>query len=1552
MEGCLYTYNGKDYLSLEQIVEAYYKDGALLTNKNIYSSEEIAASTVKRIIKNVNTNVRLKEHNDKKPLTTFISQENSAIAKQLGRENTRFAPEYDKNSRILSFIKNKLIEENLASSNDLDFDRKSLKDLEIEFAETSKFKEIILKTLESEEKTQELMAGFKNAIFSALEDMDNITSMDSFLNRKLKIVINKAIESNLLEESNSSDMLNRLVVQASKIINTVSNYGEPIVDILITTEPGAMAQIVGHIDIITVDGNGDSHIFSIRSSKENYGNWDSAKRLDTDYRLAFQRALLGQYVNIANTGLTIIPVSIGELINGKIQPLSFTVDTLQHRDSDPYAGLIYGKGELFLNANAVIPSLIHLDHNPERVERINLELETLLPDYDVRTSSRKFIKELAIKSILRSNSFTADLAAEFMLDSSNSKTIEKYGIEKHDNILTVKKDITPEEANELLDYYLKFADGFHNQSMILLKTAINSVIKNEDVKSIKMHNDKQSNYVSKVLAFLNDSYRLLNTTRELDELGIVLLQNTKTGKIVVINISANNYEAKNQDQIKYKELEQYKIFTVLNNFYDELNLKIHGIEQIIIMDIDSKTAAQPDLINSFNRFKELAVKKSYKLKFNESILPSLQDTIHQVLFSQISNSEGELYNIFGGIKSNILDTDIDTLLRIYREMRSKFPKLTEKTLTPEINFTDPIEYIYTLVNILLLTKRGLMPKGDVVGLRSFALGFEDWFGVIQAFYSKNLPEFNSKGDKITGVLGSLEMITPDKVASEDLREIYGIISGSIDMIRHEILDRAQRVQISTRNFYKKKQYGGFADQFVGNHRKIFKDLWVHEGDKISNKWSVKNPYDLNVPMLEEDRQYLKEILFHIQRQLLEIPAEIANKIDFSTLESIKKTSTGVIGEKILKAIHTNDYFRMPLIRSTYINRNKGLLSLDTERWVNSFRNFFNEARDIIDPGDLKPDQRRKIDEVMQEYYQMYDIYGDQSVEFIANSVDRDGPNNWEIDLDTIAHEVIQAKVKKKYINNVLPVINSYIWWVKYSGGIQNRDVTKVIEAIKKRIDISFFDKSAVDREFEDVITVASSLKKATTVGMLAFRPVFLFKEGIIGLYKGISIAATKYFGKDQFTVQDYMRAMKELTVIDNKFSTIFNKIDILNETYGFANMDINSYSKKIRTNRRGLMMGLSPYMYMSNTLPDYYNRLSLFLAKMINDGSYDAHIMQEDGTLKYYPDKDKRFSYYLANRHRYTNQVVGAKNKYIPAKNDEKYNFQRNHYLLVMEEMNKSRRLVGDAELVEEDFLPLAYSEKERNSYKTFTDTVYGYYDKESAPSWHYAWYGIVFLQFMQFWPGKMSVWFSNPIKDVGTKMVQKIGIDEKTGKKVLMWRKVIIGENGEITITPTTENTGDPLLEWKGGVHEGVIFSFAKTLQTTIRDMGFEGKSWAETKEDILKDDENRLNRVKYGFADGILMYIVLLIFKSIFDSMFEDETVGIGNEVRKFGNSVNTKILAEANVPQNTIFAIKGEFLPWTYGSKVIRDLNSTINGDKTISQSLSNFRMLESLNDPTRR
>lgn len=89
------------------------------------------------------------------------------------------------------------------------------------------------------------------------------------------------------------------------------------------------------------------------------------------------------------------------------------------------------------------------------------------------------------------------------------------------------------------------------------------------------------------------------------------------------------------------------------------------------------------------------------------------------------------------------------------------------------------------------------------------------------------------------------------------------------------------------------------------------------------------------------------------------------------------------------------------------------------------------------------------------------------------------------------------------------------------------------------------------------------------------------------------------------------------------------------------------------------------------------------------------------------------------------------------------YNDQRTLYLKAIEEFNAEIISSSEKVLTEKDNIPRAYFSKQRDSIKTFSDTAYGYYDTERSPLIKHTAVGIIFGQFMTFWPSFVKYYFS-----------------------------------------------------------------------------------------------------------------------------------------------------------------------------------------------------------------
>ena len=74
--------------------------------------------------------------------------------------------------------------------------------------------------------------------------------------------------------------------------------------------------------------------------------------------------------------------------------------------------------------------------------------------------------------------------------------------------------------------------------------------------------------------------------------------------------------------------------------------------------------------------------------------------------------------------------------------------------------------------------------------------------------------------------------------------------------------------------------------------------------------------------------------------------------------------------------------------------------------------------------------------------------------------------------------------------------------------------------------------------------------------------------------------------------------------------------------------DASIPSEALKTGRSGIF-NYQEYFYSTLKRPDFLNRMTLFIARCMEDGCYDA-LYEEDGELKYDWRKDKRFSVFAS----------------------------------------------------------------------------------------------------------------------------------------------------------------------------------------------------------------------------------------------------------------------------------------------------------------------------------
>jgi hypothetical protein len=206
------------------------------------------------------------------------------------------------------------------------------------------------------------------------------------------------------------------------------------------------------------------------------------------------------------------------------------------------------------------------------------------------------------------------------------------------------------------------------------------------------------------------------------------------------------------------------------------------------------------------------------------------------------------------------------------------------------------------------------------------------------------------------------------------------------------------------------------------------------------------------------------------------------------------------------------------------------------------------------------------------------------------------------------------------LNNVFPVLRALTLNLNLQGSMLNEsfahDMEYILNYVKNRIhNRSIENRDNVIEAFSaDVINKMMSTASKLS---LAFNPKQWY-QFVDGLWKDITLFF-KYYndGENPFTREGLIKGWKKVMTEDLvHLGNNFTMSELLNQQYGFNDMDTNSYIDRIRTDNTGLLYHFWNVGFRFASRPDFYNRMTLFYAQMHKDGSLDAHKIV-DGKLVY-----------------------------------------------------------------------------------------------------------------------------------------------------------------------------------------------------------------------------------------------------------------------------------------------------------------------------------------------
>ena len=1300
-------------------------------------------------------------------------------------------------------------------------------------------------------------------------------------------------------------------------------------------------------------------IYEIKVSRIKFDEWHSAKKLRTDYKLGLNRQLLDgivpSTVDVANSSLFVLPIWLPTDSNGLLRLEDFAIDSLKERSAESSVNnnMLGETGIITTNLRKLfpIPSKENLKESDEALKLIDKVLTTAFPKYNFRTKIRNSNAKALIEKAL-----------------ANASGRTEIRIKNH---LTGERIIEP-NTPEGIERFKKRVDEYVEELNNTKDTSVTNIIK--IIRTAKSNGRFTSNKLSDGFIrtfgkYLSDEWEMVTNRPEFTSNGVILFKNVNTLIAEPVAITVNNLpqitnmglgttvvgkfqkdsDFKNNSNIwsaSNKNIEVIKTLLILNTVPSTLQGYKLGFTQVFDLATntsDSSMVFKEEAYN-FNLLwdhvsKDLSLENNFKNK--KITRASFVDVLYADILAKLIPLDNQiLMGEFNQIPFDDLFTNQERLtwFRKFKDaIEKEYPHLKTGVGYRISDYDKDIDYIYSLVSLGITEFSNIKNTYDIAA-PEFGITAEDVFNLPKAvFGKKGAPKYDKSGNKIVGIVQGYQFSTSDSMPSKFIGDMLNIVTIAMNRITVDYNKFKNPVINNTKAMYEELGRLKAEQVLLGDADKFYEPFFEKDGSKISHDFKLLNPWGNTPTLTDAQRKYLKKFIYFLYLAHPQANHNLDTYEKFEKSEDLQTMlSTGEI-ERIL---------RVPLMRKKATSVWKKLSTDGFWKFIGNTKDTVLNELDYREATGAEAEYEQEIG-VMKEANNLGKIYNRFNAQIHNDSyreglIEEYGVSHWEINLDTIILSFAYENFKEKYLNQAMITVKAAVESLKFHGAQHGKteEVEKVIKTLIDQLKVSVYNISPLKgTESEKFFSLVKTAQKITSLMVLAFRPAMFVKEIVVGTLKNTSYAWSKIYGEDSFDGKHLTEAYEKLFTRED-----WDLIMEINNLYRVANRDLNQIVDKTKVDRHGLNF-FGNFMYWSNTAPDYINRLALFFAKALKDGSYKAHSLDSEGNLIYDARKDERYSYYLQMRDRYNYQIH---------KTDTKYNDQRALYLAQIKTFNEEAIFEGDTLLEEKDLLPQAYTNKEKESIVTFTAMAYGYYDHERTPLIKHGPIGILFGQFMTFWPAKVKYYFAPE----GTESKRGHFNHKHTivdGKKTYYYLKYSKDEEGNdyVEEVPETELTPEDgrmkAIEWVGDPMEGLMTS----LGLTARHL-FTGNS-------IDEIDPQRLNNAKVMLHDIIVAMLSILFGLILFGKVKGIDVSAKGSGPTKWSEMDQYERLAAKIIlnttnefdPISLLGSVQSTPTFVTALGKLSGDFNNLFTGHTDMETFFrNNFRFLENVPNPMTR
>lgn len=1286
------------------------------------------------------------------------------------------------------------------------------------------------------------------------------------------------------------------------------------------------AKIFGHIDYAFIDTSGTLHVYNFKVTTQNPGSWVKAKEQKFKLEGAFIKQLL-----IAN-GIQVN--NIGE-IEYNIVPIR----------------LYYNEDFTKINKATILP-VKRYDYDKNRYKarnedniarrfveipfEINVDEKELNESDKIFEYSFPFMKvssERIYKSTLQwiKEAPTVGETESLVIKEVNEKDC-RYRVILYGKTYDIKDFTLKENNQEIISLVKKHLDKL-NAELGNYSAKISNAVDRSFKHKIPFVEDLQnssfiSGVLSKYLPINKDTESDWILNKDLIEYNILLFKNRNTNQVDVVSISSEDLEqmgdfrkgAKNilgsykldgnKDASTLKgdmgNVELVRTMILLNQLFKSSNfLESSKLGEIVVLSSSRNGQSRRHHIKEFNDnyFKHFIkiIKQengdkleSLKNNFSSAQYVDMFDDIvstYQSLVEGLSDAQRHIFEEMGFDNLQELEKtgkvgglfELLTQLSNSYQLKDKTPEDIYNIAHPREGVTPPLLEQIAAKLYELISRAYAQYTGQVVQYGN-NLGSID----INSFTAPTIPDVN-----VRMVVNNMQT-TLDSIAFEENKEYETYISPIIQ------------------EYYKACGYSNIQNMVIGNQLHLFDNLYEDSENLI-----FKNPYDENNDLKPHERTFLKKSLFYINKVRFKDKQKFSSYNDPNIPKFINNDKTG------------QQYLWVPLVRASNTSQRQQGLSERVQRIKRGFR-IISKSKDWFTEvvSKMTKDERELMDQGISSLSLRNPFSIGENPKRRQNYINENGKGFFETNLENIMVEYMSKSIEVEKLNKFLVGTKSILLQLHIMGNDSDEAkniINKESKLIKEYITQNVFNTSTMDEGNQKVVAALTGLKTKVTYANLAGNIIAFFRDISNGFMENYLRSVT-HFQTD--IKREYLTKAYEYVLVNGRSDAMnINLLSKLNIRYRLSNTDLARIKERLRTNRNGIY-NWDNWAFASLRSPDFLNRMTLFVARCMQDGVWDAY-SYENGELKYDVKKDMRFQHFLHDD-----------------RDHPDYSKEKALFILHVNNWNKEH---PDKYLDwSKKELPEPYSDQEILAIKNVSNNIYGSYDKSLKSQYEHTAIGWVFGMYTTWMNGIWNNWAMKPGKYNIHNMETKIQQDED-GNNIYMLDNGIfvtehIDESGNRTYVDdegNMYNSSDvtPVLEQVPVIVQGIWYTLCDVFRV-CRDGFKEGRNGIVDAYKYINGNEVDKRNILHGAYSSLIALLFLILFKTALDPIYNDskkKSSGM-NLAERLAVSVTYKSLNGARDsfagPLN-IFEYFGEQMDppiYKVPIKLIKDSGKWLFGDKT--------------------